>query len=383
MDVLIILVWLVLLIYLVLRMRKDKEKKAKAPAPVHHIRRPSAQEGETSGEVRPRESPQTEPGAPAMVKVDPLVSIEGWKPMNRSEVEVETLWRLEHVLRDIPHMGETLVVQVDYSMEPREVATVLASNPIYAAKILKTVNSAAFGLRQRIDSLQRAITYLGYNQVKNIVLEHIIGEGLNTLESVEDKYLDSIKLWKHSHAVSVCADYILREVVKNTRNSGLITTAALLHDIGWVVFNQYDSESAQRLFQHMQQEAGNIDNPLELEEKEFGFNHLILSKMLAEQWEIPEQICELLGQHHCATFGIEEGFDRNLTLGACVISRAEILAGELGYPNPLPEPKKQNVNLAKVLGRQAVDGLAQSAHRLRQELEKTMKFIAVFHKPEE
>ena len=44
------------------------------------------------------------------------------------------------------------------------------------------------------------------------MLEHIIGEGLSNLESAEDKYLDSIKLWKHSHAVSVCADYILREV---------------------------------------------------------------------------------------------------------------------------------------------------------------------------
>ena len=373
MDIILILILeAMLLCLLILHRGKSKPKKT----PVRHIKhRPQGVE-ETPDRIRSRESVQAVPSTQADIRSEALVSIGGWKPMSRADVEIETLWRLEHVLREIPDMAQSPVVMIDYSMEPRELAIALASNPFYAAKILKTVNSAAFGLRHRIDSLQRAITFLGYNQVKNIVFEHVIGEHLSKLESVADKYLESVKLWQHSHAVSVCADYILQEVLKNTRGSGIITTAALLHDIGWVVYNQYDTESAQRLFQRLQ-EAGKEDNPVELEEDEFGFNHLILGKMLAKQWQIPDQICEYIGRHHCTTFGVEEGLEREVIFGALVISKAEALAAELGYPNPLPEPLKQNLDLAQVLGL-PVGRRIEGSLKLREELEKTIKFIAEF-----
>jgi len=105
---------------------------------------------------------------------------------------------------------------------------------------------------------------------------------------------------------------------------------------------------------------------------------LILGKMLAKQWHIPDQICEYIGRHHCTTFGIEEDLEREVIFGALVISKAEALAAELGYPNPLPEPLKQNLDLAQVLGL-PVKGRAESSLKLREELEKTIKFIAEFH----
>ncbi|MBN2287795.1 MAG: HDOD domain-containing protein [Candidatus Glassbacteria bacterium] len=335
-----------------------------------------------SGEEKPSAAIQAAPGPaggePETGGCEALDSAAGWKPMRRAEVEAETLWRLEHCLRDIPDIGRTPVLQVDYSMEPRELALTLASNPFYAARILKTVNSAAFGLSHRIDSLQRAITFLGYNQVKNIVMQQVISENLGKLQAKAEEHLDILKFWQHSHAVSVGADFILRTVLKNTRNSGVITTAALLHDIGWVVFVHYDCEKARELFRRLQQ-SGDQDNPVELEERQFGFNHLVLGRMLAEQWEIPGKLSELIERHHCATFGLEPGAGRELVFGACVISRAESLAAELGYANPLAEPTRQQADLKKVLGPE-VDRLGDRLPELREELEKTMKFIAEFHK---
>jgi len=292
---------------------------------------------------------------------------------------VETIWRLEHTLRDLPEIKENPLVQIDYSMEPRELAMILASNPFYAARILKTVNSAAFGLRYRIDSLQRAITYLGYNQVKNIVCHHVMRSKLQEVQSESEKF-DIIRFWKHSHAVSVCAEFILREILHRTRSSGVITTAALMHDIGWVVFGHYDRQAAALLYQRLLDESEN-ENPMEIEEEIFGFNHLVAGRMLAEEWKLPKAICELIGNHHCGTFGFESGVDRITALGACVIAKAEQLTDKMGFSHPLPEPHRIAVDMSEILGVQSEE-IKPGSVKLREELDKTMKFIEEFNRAE-
>ena len=306
---------------------------------------------------------------------EPLIpSPTGWKPMVRTDVEVETLWQLEHTVRDMQDVGRDQPVRVDFSMEPKEIAAVLASNPFYAAKILKTVNSAAFGLRYHIDSLQRAITYLGYNQVKNIVFQQMMNSGMHV---DRDSGINMLAFWKHSHAVSVCSDFVLKEVLRRPEQAGLITTAALMHDIGWVVYSRFDRNRAADLFGRLSGDSP--ENPVQVEQELFGFNHLLAGRMLAEEWKIPKPICELIGVHHCGSFGLDGGLRNDTAFGACVISRSEQLAAELGYENPLAEPRPGGVDFSRILGAKA-GSISSASVKLREEVERTMKFIEEFER---
>lgn len=370
---LVIFLLVLVLIYLLILLRAVKKKQ---PPAQRIIRRQPA-------EKKPETEPSSIETGDAQKPVGQTVELQsklGWQPVSRSQVEVETIWRLEHTLRELPEMGDAPIVQIDYSMEPREIAIVLASNPLYAAKILKTVNSAAFGLRYRIDSLQRAITFLGYNQVKNIICQHVLRSKLHEVQA-ENEHFDLIGFWKHSHAVSVCAEYILREVLHHSRNSGVITTAALMHDIGWVVFGHYDPQAAARFYKKLFEES-DIENPMAVEEEIFGFNHLVAGKMLAEEWKIPKAICELIGNHHCGTFGFESGVDRETAFGACVISKAEQLTAQMDLSHPLPEPHQITVDISEILGPQ-FEEIRQGSVKLREELDKTMKFIEEFNQAEQ
>ena len=362
------------ILYLVLMLCRTKEKP---PPPAKRVIRRQPAQKEAGKEAASVEAGEVQKPAGQTVE---LHSELEWQPAGRSQVEVETIWRLEHTLRELPEMGDAPIVQIDYSMEPRELAMVLASNPMYAAKILKTVNSAAFGLRYRIDSLQRAITYLGYNQVKNIVCQQVMHSKLHEVQA-ESENFDLIGFWKHSHAVSVCAEYILREVLHHSRNSGVITTAALMHDIGWVVFGHYDSQTAAGFYKRLLDES-DISNPIEVEEEIFGFNHLIAGRMLAEEWKIPRAICELIANHHCGTFGFEDPVDRDTAFGSCVISMAEQLTAKMGFSHPLAEPHRIAVNISKILGQQAKE-ITPGSVKLREELDKTMKFIEEFNRVEQ
>jgi len=374
---LVVFLLVLVLIYLLVLLRTVKKK----PPPAQRIIR--RQPAEKEPKTEPSSGTSSIEAGDAQKSVEQTVELQselGWRPMSRSQVEVETIWRLEHTLRELPEMGDAPIVQIDFSMEPREIAMVLASNPLYAAKILKTVNSAAFGLRYRIDSLQRAITFLGYNQVKNIICHHVFRSKLYQAQA-ENEHFDLMGFWKHSHAVSVCAEYILREVLHQSRSSGLITTAALMHDIGWVVFGHYDSQVAARFYKRLLEES-DIENPMAVEEEVFGFNHLVAGRMLAEEWKIPKAICELIGNHHCGTFGFESGVDRKTALGACVIAKAEQLTDQMGFSHPLPEPHRIAVDMSEILGVQSEE-IKPGSVKLREELDKTMKFIEEFNRAEE
>jgi len=361
-------------VYLLFRSRS----RSRIPPPQRYIRR-GPRLAQAPGALSPGGNTAEARSISSNVGGSPveLSSSGQWQPMSCSQLEAETRWRLEHVLRQLPELDDTSIVRIDYDMEPREIASLLASNPFYAAKILKTVNSAAFGLRHRIDSLQRAITFLGYNEVKNIVLQHAIN---SSMEKAKAKigHFDLLQFWKHSHAVSTCSDFLLRDVLHQTLKVGQITTAALLHDIGWVVFSYYDSDAAARFFQCLHNEP-DIENPLQLEEETFGFNHLVAGRMLAEQWRISKEICQLISLHHCGTFGFGKGIDRERAFGACIIAKAEQLTHEMNLPNPLPEPTELSVDMTRVLGDKAA-GITGGSVKLRESIEKTLRLIEEFQR---
>ena len=264
--------------------------------------------------------------------------------------------------------------KIDFSLEPRELARSLGSNPFYAAKLLKTVNSAAIGLRQRITSVQRAITYLGYNQVKNIVLQHSIHAHVGAIE-LESSLIDQKAFWRHSHAVSVCCDHIFGLLDKRVSESGTVTTAALLHDIGWVVFPRFERMKSAAVFTSLAQAAAG-DNTLEIEQ-EIGFNHLVAGRMLAESWSMAPRICELIGRHHDPSFGFAEDTERGLAREITAIALAENMAAELGYANPLAEPLAITIDLNEIF-HNPPDNIQHPTAKLREELSRTMKFIDEF-----
>ncbi|MBW7995201.1 MAG: HDOD domain-containing protein [Candidatus Glassbacteria bacterium] len=372
-----------LIVYLLLRSRRRKPP----PQVRRVIRQPhrptqAAAVGTTERPPVKGQGPSAkdQPAAAETDNVGTLIPppVEGWKPLERGELEIETLWRLEHTIRDMEEIGKNQMMRVDFNMEPKELATVLASNPFYAARILKTVNSAAVGLRTRIDSLQRAITFLGYNQVKNIVFQHMLDKGMAEQQSQLSGKFELLKFWMHSHAVSICADYLLRDVIKQPQHIGVVTTAALLHDVGWVVFDRYDNRLAEKLYEQLGSDEV-VDEPMQIEEELFGFNHMVTGMMLAEQWEIPRSVCEMIGQHHCGAFGLDGSLGRDQALGACVIAKAEQLSDRLGYGNPQSEPSGVMADLSPLLGANAA-GMDNAPVKLREDVERTMNFIQEFNR---
>ena len=109
-----------------------------------------------------------------------------------------------------------------------DISAVVSTNPMFSAKILQAVNAAYFNLPDKVTSVGRAITLLGYNNVRSLVLEDVLETlAVKNLNSNSDAY---VKACVHSSVVSACSGYLSKNIFHTSEYD--IATIGLLHDIG-------------------------------------------------------------------------------------------------------------------------------------------------------
>jgi len=171
------------------------------------------------------------------------------------------------------------------------VAQIIEEDMAMSAKVLQLVNSAFFGLFQKINSPAHAVKLLGLDTVKSLVL----GVGAFTEIKTSSKIFPVQQLWSHSMAIAGCARKIAmnethdREMIDNCFIGGM------LHDIGKLILLaklQGKYEKAVQLAKH--------DNIcLRIAEHEvFGARHGDIGAYLMGLWGMPGPVVEGIGFHH-------------------------------------------------------------------------------------
>lgn len=156
----------------------------------------------------------------------------------------------------------------------QEIANLVASDPLLAAKVIKTVNSPAYGFTTRITSVGRAVTLIGLQNIKNLVLSESMKESMKG-DDEERKFNEKIRA--HSAMVSAVAQHLASRCDKVDGNE--IATIALLHDIGKILYRKV-LKMGKRI------QADDSIPPLMIE--------AILASAFAELWELPAVLIDAL-----------------------------------------------------------------------------------------
>ena len=176
---------------------------------------------------------------------------------------------------------------------------IVASDPALTSRILKVVNSAFYGLPRQIGSINRAISLLGLNAVKNIAVAASLGKifrggtGCVAFEARE--------LWSHSVATAAAACLIAREVDNGSSDEAFL--AGLLHDIGFMVALQFDRVRFAETFTSLEfdESGAPLSELLPLEREVFGVDHQDLGAVLCEKWKFPRALVSAAAHHHDPT----------------------------------------------------------------------------------
>jgi len=188
-------------------------------------------------------------------------------------------------------VGQLLSVIADPNSSAVDLTKILIIDPPLSVKILTRANSALLGGSIKIKSIQEAIVRLGYNEVRDLALTQKIFDFFN----FSDKYgqYSGKELWKHSIAVALLSKYIFERLF-GTHNK-YVYTAGLLHDIGIIIENQFISEKFQNILMISIQSKKDME---EIEEVVLGFTHAEIGMVLAEKWQLPDNLIDAIGYHH-------------------------------------------------------------------------------------
>jgi HD-like signal output (HDOD) protein len=184
----------------------------------------------------------------------------------------------------------------DPNSSAQDLNALIGRDPALSARVLKVVNSAFYGLPRQIGSINRAISLLGLNAVKNIAIAASLAK-LFRGGALCDRF-DAKELWAHSIAVATASKLLAKEARKSSGDEAFL--AGLMHDIGVMVALQTDRAKLVKVFGDMQFDADG--NPLidfrMVERAVFGADHGHFGEALCEQWKFPRSLALACGHHH-------------------------------------------------------------------------------------
>lgn len=202
----------------------------------------------------------------------------------------------------------------DPEVSASDLGYVISHDAGLTARLLKVVNSGVYGPAARVDTVSRAVTLLGLEELRDLVLAS--SSVIDSSDGVPNELLDVSAFWRHSVYCGVLAELLARRC--GVLHSERLFVAGLLHDIGKLVLCNRMPEAVGRVRERVQDRGGSADA---IERELLGFDHAEVGGTLLAQWNMPAALCDAVRCHHHPNTGAEHGFD------ACLIHIADALAG--------------------------------------------------------
>ncbi|SHJ69767.1 diguanylate cyclase (GGDEF) domain-containing protein [Malonomonas rubra DSM 5091] len=178
-----------------------------------------------------------------------------------------------------------------------ELARIITADPALTGKMLSIANSGFYALPNEVTSIERALSVLGTNLIKNIALSFVIAAELrgDKASSFDFEYF-----WKRSVTSAVAAELLAK--LLNANNEDIFVTG-LLHDIGVLVMYLSKGDEYTALLHERKRMVASLT---ELEKQKFGFDHQQLGFTLVCDWGLPDKIAEPIRYHHLASEAPEQ-----------------------------------------------------------------------------
>lgn len=169
----------------------------------------------------------------------------------------------------------------------KDVTEIISKDPAIAAKLLKLVNSAYYGLGKRVATVNQAISILGFETVSNLLF------GISIFDAFKVKEFDLYQFWQHAISTSYAAKFFATQGRYNMPDKAAIV--GLVHDIGKLLF-MITIPSEYKQVKKLTTSAAIPD--ILAEYKVIGIDHAQAGLLVAEKWGWPNFLAEALRYHH-------------------------------------------------------------------------------------
>jgi len=202
----------------------------------------------------------------------------------------------------LPDLYAKVVAALGRDASMHEVGGLVAKDPGMATRILQLVNSAYFGLNRPVADPIQAVSYLGVDLVRGLILSaHVFSE----LGPAKAAGLSLERMQRHSQAVAMLARQMIIDLDGDAVTRDVAYLAGLLHDTGYLVLGARQP----KLLRGLVRAAKDADTALsDLEAVHLGATHGAVGAYLLGLWGLPDATVEAVAYHHDEARALEAGF---------------------------------------------------------------------------
>ena len=178
----------------------------------------------------------------------------------------------------------------DPAMRVSQIEKILRQDPGLTANVLRLANSAYFGIPSKVGSIRQAVILLGLKRLIQMVIAACVSAIMD--KPVPGYDLPPGELWRHSIAVSVAAEGLVKELKVDAAEE--IFTAALLHDVGKLVLGKFVKDDFEQI-------ETAVSQGITFETAEtivLGTNHADTGAQILTNWSLPVEIVDAVRWHH-------------------------------------------------------------------------------------
>lgn len=168
----------------------------------------------------------------------------------------------------------------------RTVAAIIERNTTLSGEVLRIANSPAMKLKGEAKTIADAVSILGFNNIRNLVVSVLLERMFNSSQAYKD-------IMHHGVEVAFCmAD--LSEWVQGV-SADEAYMLGLFHNAGCLMLATKDPEHYSKIFQNSHTNPYGV---VEKENKIYGSDHTAIGVLLGKKWHLPVEMLSAIMLHH-------------------------------------------------------------------------------------
>lgn len=197
-------------------------------------------------------------------------------------------------INDLPQFPQNIVrlnkLLNDPDSRMSDIAQQISSDVTITGELLKLVNSAAFSLTQPCDNIADAVKLVGIRGIKNMLIS------IGTIETFSNVRGNKEELWAHAYKAAFYSYNLARNFC--AKEKSVVDDAylcGLLHDMGKIIFETAHPDLIKHVLSSCEEKGVSADV---FEKLIAGVNHAEIGAKVAEKWNFPEVIADVIRFHH-------------------------------------------------------------------------------------
>ncbi len=171
-----------------------------------------------------------------------------------------------------------------------DIGKIITEDQGLTARLLRLANSPMFGYFGKVDSISKAVTIIGTQQLRDLALAASV---MGIFKGIPEELLSMASFWRHSIACGIVARALASW--RREANVERFFVAGMLHDIGQLIIATILGDLVRQMIEETQQSGGLF---YDVELKRLGFDHAEAGGALLKEWKIPANIADPVAFHH-------------------------------------------------------------------------------------